>query len=89
MNTSLTLEQHGESMTVLAAKAAPPVSVSIASIAGVHVSDMVLWATLVYTTLLIIHKVYEVWKDWMDFRIRITSVLHKGVSGPIEHKQKE
>lgn len=44
-------------------KLAPPATVSIASVAGMPVSEIVLWATLVYTTLLIGHKLYQIWLD--------------------------
>lgn len=59
-------QNTAESTAVLVAKAAPPVSVSIANFAGIPVSDMVLWATLIYTVLLIGHKLIcmykEIWK---------------------------
>jgi hypothetical protein len=56
--------QHAtESGAALAAKAAPPVSVSIASVAGYDVSELLLWATLIYTVLMIFHKIYAIYKD--------------------------
>ena len=55
--------QAAESGVALAAKAAPPVSVSIATVAGMPVSEMVLWGTLVYTTLLICHKLLMIYRD--------------------------
>ena len=47
----------------MAAKALPPASVSIATIAGVQVSELVLWATLIYTVLMICHKLMAIWRD--------------------------
>lgn len=47
----------------MVAKAAPPASVSIATLAGVHVNELVLWATLIYTTLMIGHKLVLIYKD--------------------------
>ena len=47
----------------MATKAAAPVSVSIATVAGYPVSEIVLWATLIYTVLMIGHKVYTIYKD--------------------------
>jgi hypothetical protein len=47
----------------LVAKAAPPVSVSIATVAGYQISEVLLWATLVYTILMICHKLYSIYKD--------------------------
>ncbi len=44
-------------------KAAPPVTVSIASVAGIQVSELVLWATLIYTIIMIGHKLYQIYKE--------------------------
>lgn len=56
--------QHTAETTVaIASKAAPPVTVSIATLAGVQVSEILLWATLVYTLLMIGHKVWQIYKD--------------------------
>ena len=58
-----TTHQTAETGAALVAKAAPPVSVSIASIAGIQVSEILLWATLIYTVLMICHKLYSIYKD--------------------------
>lgn len=58
-----TSHQTAETGAALVAKAAPPVSVSIASIAGIQVSEILLWATLIYTILMIGHKLYSIYKD--------------------------
>jgi hypothetical protein len=52
-----------ETGAALATKAAPPVTVSLATVAGYQVSELVLWATLIYTTLLIGHKLVQIYKD--------------------------
>jgi hypothetical protein len=52
-----------ETGIALATKAAPPVTVSLATVAGYQVSELVLWATLIYTTLMIGHKIYSIYKD--------------------------
>jgi hypothetical protein len=52
-----------ESGIAIVAKAAPPVSVSLATIAGMPVSELVLWGTLVYTVLLISHKLMMIYRD--------------------------
>jgi len=52
-----------ETGIAIATKAAPPVTVSLATVAGYQVSELVLWATLIYTTLLIGHKVYQIYTD--------------------------
>jgi hypothetical protein len=57
--------QHAtESTVAIAAKAAPPVSVSIASVAGYQVSEILLWATLIYTVLMIGHKLFQIYKEF-------------------------
>ena len=53
-----------ETGIALATKAAPPVTVSLATVAGYQVSELVLWATLIYTTLLIGHKLIQIYKDF-------------------------
>lgn len=57
------VEQHADTASTLIIKSAPPASVTIASLAGMPVSDLVLWATLIYTILMIGHKVWQIWKD--------------------------
>ena len=52
-----------ETAIATAAKIAPPASVSIATLMGVQVSELVLWATLIYTTLLIGHKIWLIIKE--------------------------
>ena len=53
---------HGDTAVDIATKVAPPVSVSIATIAGIPVSDIVLWATLFYTVLMIGLKLFEIYR---------------------------
>ena len=60
---STTSQTAAESAGTMAAKALPPASVSIATIAGMPVSDLVLWATLIYTVLMICHKSMAIWRD--------------------------
>ena len=52
-----------ESGAAIAAKAAPPATVSLATLAGYQVSELLLWATLIYTVLMIGHKLYQIYKD--------------------------
>lgn len=52
-----------DTAAAVAAKVAPPVGVSLATVAGYQVSELVLWATLIYTLLMIGHKVYQIYKD--------------------------
>lgn len=63
MNTTDHATYAADSGAAIVAKAAPPVSVSIASVAGYQVSEILLWATLVYTVLMIGHKLYAIYKD--------------------------
>lgn len=54
----------------IAAKATPPVTVSLATLAGYNVSELLVWATLIYTLLLIGHKLYAIVLDVIDRRAR-------------------
>jgi hypothetical protein len=56
-------QQVTESGAMLATKAAPPATVSIATLAGYQVSELLLWATLFYTVLMIGHKLYHIYRD--------------------------
>lgn len=58
----MTTSHTAESGATLVAKLAPPSSVSLATIAGVPLPDIVLVATLVYTVLMIVHKSIDIIK---------------------------
>jgi len=60
---STTLQQTTETGATMVAKSAAPITVSIATIAGYQVSEILLWATLIYTVLMIGHKLYSIYKD--------------------------
>lgn len=45
-----------------AVKAAPPITVAGATVAGVPVNDLILWATLLYLVLQIGFLVYRWWR---------------------------
>jgi hypothetical protein len=55
---SLSIEQKSD-IASEAAKAAPPVTVAGATIAGIQVNDLILWATLVYVVLQIAFLLYR------------------------------
>jgi hypothetical protein len=59
----MTTENTTEGISVIAAKVAPPVGVSLATVAGYQVSEVLIWATLIYTVLMICHKLYQIYKD--------------------------
>ena len=56
-------QSAAESTGAMITKAGPPAGVSIATIAGINVSELVLWATLLYTVLMICHKAMVIWRD--------------------------
>jgi len=60
---SSTLQQTTETGFGMVTKTAAPVTVSLATVAGYAVSDILLWATLIYTVLMIAHKLYSIYKD--------------------------
>ena len=53
-----------ETASAIIAKVAPPATVSLATVLGVQVSELVLWATLVYTIILICHKLWQIIKEF-------------------------
>ena len=59
----MTTSHTAETGATMIAKAAPPASISLATLAGVQVSELVLWATLIYTVLMIGHKMITIWRD--------------------------
>jgi hypothetical protein len=59
----MTHQEHADTAATIIAKTAPPASVSIAHLLGMPVSELVLWATLFYTILMIAHKVYQFYYD--------------------------
>ena len=58
-----TIQTTSETVGAMAAKSAAPVTVSLATVAGYQVSEILLWATLIYTVLMIAHKLYSIYKD--------------------------
>jgi hypothetical protein len=60
------MDQHNETTTAIVAKIAPPATVSIATVAGYQVSELVLWATLIYTVIMILHKLWQIYKEVKD-----------------------
>ena len=66
-----TSQQSAETAADIAIKAAPPATVSAATLAGVPVSELVLWATLLYTLLMIVHKMMSIWRDMRPCRIEV------------------
>ena len=54
---------NDETIGAIAAKVAPPVTVSLATVYGYQVSDLVIWATLIYTLLMIGLKLYQIYKE--------------------------
>ena len=51
-----------ETAAGMMAKASAPVTVSLATVAGYQVSELLLWSTLIYTVLMIAHKLYSIYK---------------------------
>jgi hypothetical protein len=60
------MTDNNETIAAITVKSAPPVTVSIASICGYPVSDVLVWATLIYTVLLIGQKIYHIYKEVKD-----------------------
>ena len=65
------MNQHDvETWGVAAAKIAPPAGVTAAKLFGMHVSEIVLWLTLLYTVLLVSHKLWKMALEGYDFWVR-------------------
>jgi hypothetical protein len=62
----MTSEHTTEGAAAIVAKVAPPITVSLATVAGYQVGELVLWATLIYTVLMICHKLYQIYKEVKD-----------------------
>ena len=52
-----------ETAAGMMAKASAPVTVSLATVAGYQVSELLLWCTLIYPVPMIAHKLYSIYKD--------------------------
>ena len=59
----MTSEHTTDTATAIVAKVAPPIGVSLATVAGYQVSELMIWATLIYTVLMICHKLYQIYKE--------------------------
>jgi hypothetical protein len=62
-------QQTSETAGAMLAKATPPASVSVATLLGMPVSELVLWATLLYTMLMIVHKTMAIYRDMRPCRV--------------------
>ena len=62
----MTTGQTTDTATAIVAKVTPPVGVSLATVAGYQVSELMIWATLIYTVLMICHKLYQIYKEVKD-----------------------
>ena len=63
----MTLNHHSTAETAadMVIKASPPASVSIATLAGYQVSEILMWATLIYTILMIGHKLMAIRNEYL------------------------
>lgn len=52
-----------EGGVAIAAKLAPPASVSLATLFGIPVSEILMWVTLVYTIVMLGHKLYQIFEE--------------------------
>lgn len=59
----MSTEHSTETLAAVATKVAPPATISLATVAGYQVSELVLWATLIYTVLMIGHKCWQIVKE--------------------------
>jgi len=57
---------HSESAAALAAKSMPSLSVAGLTLAGIHLQDWVLILTLIYTSLVIVEKLWRWYTAWRE-----------------------
>lgn len=62
-----TVPQHSQGIQE-ALKVSPPLTVLGSEAMGANVQNWILWATLLYTILLIAHKAFQFWKEVVRFR---------------------
>lgn len=58
-----------ESISTMAAKAAPPVVVASAQFVGITVPEAIQDLTLLYVALMVIHKLWHMWKEWRTGKV--------------------
>jgi hypothetical protein len=52
-----------EGGAAIVAKLAPPAGVSLATVMGIPVSEILMWVTLVYTIVMLGHKLYQIYQE--------------------------
>jgi hypothetical protein len=60
------MSQSTDTVITMTAKAAPPIAVVTAQVAGMTVADWVQVATLIYVILMASHKAWQMYKEWRD-----------------------
>ena len=65
----MTMSQHtAETAASITTKAAPPVTVVGAKLAGMPVADWVTYLTAIYLVMMIAHKGWHMYKEWRTGR---------------------
>ena len=59
---------HEESISTMTAKAAPPLTVVGANLAGIPIADWVQIVTLIYVIVMLGHKIWSWHREWRDSR---------------------
>lgn len=59
----MSADHSTETVAAVVTKVAPPATISLATVAGYQVSELVLWATLIYTVLMIGHRCWQIVKE--------------------------
>jgi hypothetical protein len=67
---NVTTTETADSVAAVTAKVGPPVGVSIATVAGIHIHELVIWSTLIYTVLMIGHKIYRIYREIKDNNLK-------------------
>ncbi len=61
--------QGAETGSTIVAKVSAPAAVAAANLAGVTVPDVIQWGTAIYVVLMIIHKLWHMWKEFKTGKV--------------------
>lgn len=62
------MTESTESGALLIAKITPPATVSVVTLAGGVINEAVIFVTLIYTLLMLTHKLFLIYKDVVAWR---------------------
>jgi fumarate reductase subunit D len=70
--------QHQSQGLMETLKLSPPLGVLGSEALGANLQTWILWGTALYTLLLVVHKVFQIWKDVHKFRHKLPDTTNYG-----------